>query len=151
MSKKQKRLFLIAGLLLIIVIIILLQTKNKKEMTPEPAPQPSEETEYTIQDAFPSDMLNDPQEDLELSQISELKNLTPISTPDFSIEYSYKTGNFIVKSNKSLSATEKNLELWLNKNGFDAIEDTRFEYQSSKLALWNNTQFLKTSLTTSFI
>jgi len=66
---------------------------------------------------------------------TELKNITPVTTPDFNIQYSYKTGGFIIKSDLGLSATEKALEIWLNEKGFGDIKSERFEYQSNKLSL----------------
>jgi len=134
MQKKQKLILFTIGLSLILLSILLLQKRNKAKKM-EQLPPIEEEQEFVLQNAFPEDMILNPQQESVLDQVSELKNLSPVSTPNFSIEYSYKTGGFVVKSNKNLSATEKELEMWLNNNGFGNIEAERFEYQSSKLAL----------------
>ena len=134
--KKNLKITLII-ILLISILLIILFARQKTEETIVPTPPPTKEPEELIlRDAFPVDevMLSDNEEE-QLRLITELKNLTPIATPDFSIEYSYKTGGFIVKSDLGLSATEKALEIWLNEKGFGDIKSERFEYQSNKLSL----------------
>jgi hypothetical protein len=134
--KKNLKITLIIILLLSILLIILISRQTTKKTT-MPSPQPSiEPEELILRDAFPIDepVLNE-DEEKQLRLVTELKNLSPISTPDFSIEYSYKTGGFIVKSDQGLNATEKALEIWLNEKGFGNIESNRFEYQSNKLSL----------------
>jgi hypothetical protein len=134
--KKNLKITLII-ILLVSILLIILFARQKTEETIVPTPPPTKEPEELIlRDAFPVDevMLSDSEEE-QLRLITELKNLTPITTPDFSIEYSYKTGGFIVKSDIGLSATEKALEIWLNEKGFGDIKSERFEYQSNKLSL----------------
>jgi hypothetical protein len=124
-------------ILLVVVLLIMLLARRKTEEVIMPSPKPSEEPEeLVLRDAFPIDepVLSDDEEE-QLRLVTELKNLSPISTPDFNIEYSYKTGNFIVKSDLGLSATEKALKIWLNEKGFGDIKSERFEYQSNKLSL----------------
>jgi hypothetical protein len=134
--KKNLRIALIIILLIIILLIILL-AKQETEETIMSSPPPSKEPEELIlRDAFPIDepvLSVDEEEQLRL--VTELKNLSPVATPNFSIEYSYKTGGFIVKSDLGLNATEKALEIWLNEKGFGDINSDRFEYQSNKLSL----------------
>ncbi len=134
--KKNLRIALIIILLIIILLIILL-AKQETEETIMPSPPPSKEPEELIlRDAFPIDepvLSVDEEEQLRL--VTELKNLSPVATPNFSIEYSYKTGGFIVKSDLGLNATENALEIWLNEKGFGDINSERFEYQSNKLSL----------------
>lgn len=135
MTKKQKILLLVLLLCTILLMMILLRQKNhQKNIMPTPTPTPQKEIEQL--NAFPEEDSGLTKEEVEsLDQIARLKQLSPIATPNFSIEYSYKTAGFVVKSAQSLSATEKNLKIWLNENGFGDIPDSRFEYQSSKLAL----------------
>lgn len=135
MSKKQRIIILIFILILILGAILISQNKNKnKIVVPNEAPVEKPE-QYEIQNAFPLDETISPEDEVILEQVTRLKDMSPVASTDFSIEYSYKTGGFIVKSNKSLNATEKVLETWLNENGFKNIPDSLFEYQSSKLAL----------------
>lgn len=135
MTKKQKTLLLILSLCIILLVMILLRQKNRQAVV-APSATPTPQKEVVLQDAFPEDDSGLTAEEAKsLDQVGKLKALAPIATPDFSIEYSYKTAGFVVKSAQSRSATEKALEIWLNENGFGDIPDTRFEYQSSKLAL----------------
>jgi len=115
--------------------MILLRQKNRQSIVvPDPTPTPPKE--LIQQDAFPDEDSGLTQEEVaSLDQVAKLKQLSPVATPNFSIEYSYKTAGFVVKSAQSRNATEKNLQIWLNENGFGDIPDSRFEYQSSKLAL----------------
>jgi|LDZU01.1.fsa_nt_gi hypothetical protein len=135
--KNQKKKIIIFISILIIILLVLLLARERAPKDTMPSPPPTQEPEEPIlRDAFPVDepvMSED--EEIELTQVTELKNMSPVSTPDFSIEYSYKTGGFIVKSDLGLNATENALKIWLNEQGFDAINSERFEYQSNKLSL----------------
>lgn len=134
---KKKAKIILTVILLIIVLLVILLARQRAEEVIVPSPPPTEEPEELIlRDAFPIDepMLSDDEEE-QLRLVTELKNLSPISTPSFNIEYSYKTGGFLVKSDLGLSATEKALETWLNEKGFGNIKSERFEYQSNKLSL----------------
>jgi hypothetical protein len=135
MKKKIRIIFIIT--LFIIILLIILFAKQRAEEVIVPTPPPTKEPEEIIlRDAFPVDeaMLSENEEE-QLRLITELKNITPVTTPDFNIQYSYKTGGFIIKSDLGLSATEKALEIWLNEKGFGDIKSERFEYQSNKLSL----------------
>jgi len=136
MKKNKKKLFIIIGILILILSILLLsREKAKKNIMPSPPPT-QEPEEPVLRDAFPMDEpLISEEEEEQLRQIGELKDISPVSTPSFTIEYSYKTGGFVVKSDLGLSATEKALEIWLNEKGFGDIKSERFEYQSNKLSL----------------
>ena len=135
-NKNSKLLFLIiAGLVIILIVILILQNRRGQE-TPSGSTPEETQAEFKLDNAFPVDqpVLND-QETQQLDAITQLKNLSPITTPDFTLEYSYQTGNFLIKSAKNLNTTEKDLQIWLNNNGLTSIPAERFEYQSSKLAL----------------
>jgi len=134
-KNKKKLLIIISTLVLILLILIFAREKTKKDIMPTPPPT-QEPKEPVLRDAFPVDkpVMSEDEEE-ELGQVTELKNMSPVSTPDFSIKYSYKTGGFIVKSNLGLNATENALKIWLNEKGLDAIKSERFEYQSNKLSL----------------
>ena len=135
-NKNNKLLFLIiAGLVIILIVILILQNRRGQETPSDSTPEETQ-AEFELNNAFPIDqpVLND-QETQQLDAVTQLKNLSPVTTPDFTIEYSYQTGNFLVKSAKNLNATEKDLQIWLNNNGLTSIPAERFEYQSSKLAL----------------
>lgn len=134
--KKNKKIILIIILLLILLSIIITQQRTKKVITPSPSPTPEFKALDTIKDGYPKDesILNEKDTE-QLRLVSELKDISPVATPNFTIEFSYKTGGFIVKSDLGLNATEKALEIWLNEKGFGNIESSRFEYQSNKLSL----------------
>ena len=134
-NKKKRTIIFISILIVILLILLLARERTPKDTMPNPPPTNQPE-EPVLRDAFPIDepVLSE-EEEIELQQVTELKNMSPITTPEFSIEYSYKTGGFIVKSNLGLDATEKALKIWLNKQGFNAINSERFEYQSNKLSL----------------
>jgi hypothetical protein len=135
--KNNKKKIIIFISILIIILLMLLLARERAQKDNMPSPPPIEEPEEPIlRDAFPVDEpVMGADEEKELEQVTQLKNLSPISTPDFSIEYSYKTGGFIIKSDLGLNATENALKIWLNEQGFDAIDSERFEYQSNKLSL----------------
>ncbi len=116
--------------------IIVAQKRAQKVIVPSPPPTPEFEKFEAIQDGYSKDQPALDEEDAEqLRLVTELKNISPVTTPNFTIEFSYKTGGFIVKSDLGLNATEKALETWLNEKGFGGIESSRFEYQSNKLSL----------------
>ena len=102
-----------------------------------PSPPPTKEPEeFILRDAFPMDEpVLSAEEEEQLELVTKLKNISPVSTSNFTIEYSYKTGNFLVKSDLGLNETEKALETWLNEQGFGGIKSERFKYQSNKLSL----------------
>ena len=134
-KNKKKLLIIISILVLILLILIIARKKAKKDIMPTPPPI-QEPEEPVLRDAFPVDEpVMSEAEEKELQQVTELKNISPVSTPNFSIEYSYKTGSFIVKSDLGLNATENALKIWLNEKGFSAIQSERFGYQSNKLSL----------------
>lgn len=142
MKKKKKTLLIIILLILILIAIIVMQRAAQQRdqegnVPKQVSPTPEFEKIKTIHDpGYPTDQPDFSEEVTEQHrQITELKNITPVSTPNFTIEFSYKTGGFIVKSDLGLNATEKALEIWLNEKGFGNIESSRFEYQSNKLSL----------------
>lgn len=136
MKKNKKILLVITLLLLIFISIIIAQQRAEKVIVPAPEPTPKFEEFATLKDGFPKDEPALNEEDSEqLRLVTELKKISPVKTPDFSIEFSYKTGGFIVKSDLGLNATEKALQIWLNEKGFAGIDSNRFEYQSNKLSL----------------
>ena len=136
MKKNKKILLIIILLTLILINIIVAQERAEKVIVPGPSPTPKFEEIETIKDGYPKDEPALNEEDTEqLRLVTELKNISPVKTPDFSIEFSYKTGGFIVKSDLGLNATEKALEIWLNEKGLAGIDSNRFEYQSNKLSL----------------
>lgn len=136
MKKQKKKIIIFISILIIILLMLLLaRERAPKDLMPSSPPTPKPE-ELVLRDAFPVDkpvMSRD--QEIELEQVTQLKNISPVTTPDFSIEYSYKTGGFVIKSDLGLNATENALKIWLNEQGFDAINSERFEYQSNKLSL----------------
>lgn len=136
MKKNKTTLFAIILLMLFLIIMVIAQQRAKKVIVPSPTPTPKFEEFATLKDGFPKDEPALNEEDTEqLRLVTELKNISPVKTPDFIIEFSFKTGGFIVKSDAGLNATEKALKIWLNEKGFGAIKSNRFEYQSNKLSL----------------
>lgn len=142
MKKKKKTLLIIILLILILIAIIVAQRvaqqRDQEGNVPKQAsPTPEFEKIETIHDhGYPIDQPDFSEEVTEQHrQITELKNISPVTTPNFTIEFSYKTGGFTVKSDMGLNATEKALEIWLNEKGFGDIDSSRFEYQSNKLSL----------------
>lgn len=136
MKKNKKILLIVVLLTLILISIIVAQQRAEKVIVPGPSPTPKFEEIETIKDGYAKDepALNE-EDTKQLRLVTELKNISPVKTPDFSIEFSYKTGGFIVKSDLGLNATEKALEIWLNEKGLAGIDSNRFEYQSNKLSL----------------
>ena len=136
MKKNKKILILVTLLILLLAVLIITQQRTQKVITPSPSPTPEFEALDAIKDGYPKDepILNEKDTE-QLRLVSELKDISPVATPNFTIEFSYKTGGFIVKSDLGLNATEKALEIWLNEKGFGGIDSTRFEYQSNKLSL----------------
>jgi hypothetical protein len=134
-KNKKKLLFIICILILILLVLLFARQKAEKDTVPNLPPTPEPE-EPVLRDAFPIDepVMSENAEE-ELRQVTELKNISPVTTPNFSIEYSYKTGGFIVRSDLGLNATENALKVWLNEKGFSAIKSERFTYQSNKLSL----------------
>ncbi|MFA6814498.1 MAG: hypothetical protein WCR60_03050 [Patescibacteria group bacterium] len=136
MKKNKKKIIVITLLVLILIAIAIAKQRAKKVIMPGPSPTPKFEEFATIKDGYSKDQPVLNEEDTEqLRLVTELKNISPVKTPNFSIEFSYKTGGFIIKSDLGLNATENALKIWLNENGFSAIKSERFEYQSNKLSL----------------
>jgi hypothetical protein len=136
MKNKKKTTIIFISILIIILLVLLLAKENtQKDNVPSTPPTPKPE-EPVLRDAFPVDKpVMSADQEQELEQVTQLKNMSPVTTQNFIIEYSYKTGGFIVKSDLGLSATENALKIWLNEQGLDAINSERFEYQSNKLSL----------------
>jgi hypothetical protein len=135
--KKKLKIYLFIIFLVSILLILLLSRKESEEVImPSPPPPTKEPEEFILRDAFPIDQpVLSEEEEKQLELVTKLKDICPVGTLDFTIDYSYKTGGFVVKSDLGINDTEKALEKWLNDRGFAGIESSRFEYQSNKLSL----------------
>lgn len=118
-GKKEKIIAIIVGLGLLAILIWLVfgggGKEEEVEERVEPSPTPTEAPYSSRTGALwisPTE-----KETKEIEAIKKLRELTPINTGDFEIEFDYEISKFRVKTTKS----EEEFKEWLINNGYEDI------------------------------